>query len=141
MLTLLTYEPVGIYTLIIIHLRMLGRQERTALCLLLAVAAVVTAGHGILTLVGKEPFARPFTNTTADGELVFFEGIIDEVTTTRSGGHVNLRIRNTPVFIPAQVARDIPLTRGEKVFLYGIVETYRGEKEIVVNSAGDIRIG
>ncbi len=141
MLTLLTYEPVGIYTLIIIHLRMLGRQERTALYLLLAVAAAVTVGHGILTLVGKEPFARPFTNTTADGELVFFEGIIDEVTTTRSGGHVNLRIRNTPVFIPAQVARDIPLTRGEKVFLYGIVETYRGEKEIVVNSAGDIRIG
>ncbi|NLD57649.1 MAG: hypothetical protein GX651_05905 [Methanomicrobiales archaeon] len=120
---------------------MLGRQERTALCLLLAVTVAVTAGHIILTVIGKEPFARPFTNTSADGELVFFEGIIDEVTTTRSGGHVNLRIQDTPVFIPAQVARGIPLTRGEKIFLYGIVETYRGEKEIVVNSAGDIRIG
>ena len=49
---------------------MLGRQERNAILLLIGVAVIVIAAHLILTSVGKQPFARPFTNTTADGELV-----------------------------------------------------------------------
>jgi DNA/RNA endonuclease YhcR with UshA esterase domain len=118
---------------------MLGRQERTAIILLIGVAVMVIAAHLILTSVGKEPFARPFTNTTPDGELVFLEGTIDQATLTKNGGHVTLRIRNLTVFIPAQAARDHTFQKGQRISLYGTVETYRGEKEIVVNSAGDIR--
>lgn len=119
---------------------MLGRQERTAILLLLGVAAVVIAGHGILTVLGKQPFAHPFTNTSADGELVFIDGMIDQVSLTKNGGHVNLRIQNTTVFIPAQVAKGLAFQKGQRVALYGVVESYRGEKEIVVSSTEDIRL-
>jgi DNA/RNA endonuclease YhcR with UshA esterase domain len=119
---------------------MLGRQERTAIYLLIGVAVIVIAAHLILTSVGKQPFAHTFTNTTADGELVFLEGTIDQVSLTKSGGHINLRIHNMTVFIPAQAARDIAFQKGQWISLYGTVETYRGEKEIVVGSAGDIRL-
>jgi DNA/RNA endonuclease YhcR with UshA esterase domain len=119
---------------------MLGRQERTAILILIGVAVMVIAAHLILTSVGKQPFARPFTNTTADGELVLLEGTIDQVSLTKSGGHVTLRIRNLTVFIPAQAARDLAFQKGQRISLYGTVETYRGEKEIVVGSAGDIRL-
>lgn len=118
---------------------MLGHQERTAILLLIGVAVVVIASHLILSSVGKQPFSRPFTNTTPDGELVFLEGTIDQASLTNTGGHVTLRIRNLTVFIPAQVARDLTFQKGQRLSLYGVVETYRGEKEIVVESAGDIR--
>lgn len=118
---------------------MLGRQERMAILLLIGVAVIVAAAHLILTSVGKQPFAHPFANTTPDGELVYLEGPIDRVSLTKTGGHINLGIRNLTVFVPSQAARDLTFQKGQKVGLYGIVETYHGEKEIVVESAGDIR--
>jgi len=120
---------------------MLGRQERMAILLLLGVAAVVIAAHGMLTVLGKQPFSQPFTNSSNDGELVFFTGTIEQATLTKNGGHVTLRIRNISVFIPSQAAQGYAFQKGQQVTLYGIVETYRGEKEIVVSSAEDIRIG
>jgi hypothetical protein len=117
---------------------MLGRQEQRAIFLLLAVAVIVTTAHFALTALGKQPFAHPFTNTTTDGVLVFLEGTIDQAALTKSGGHVTLRIRNMTVFVPAQAAQGRSFQKGQQVSLYGTVETYRGEKEIVVNSAGDI---
>jgi DNA/RNA endonuclease YhcR with UshA esterase domain len=119
---------------------MLGRQERMAILLLLGVAVVVIAAHGVLVTLGEKPFAHPFTNSTPDGELVFIEGTIDSATLTRTGGHVTLRISNQTIFVPAQSAQGIAFQKGQQVSLYGTVETYRGEKEVVVGSPGDIRV-
>jgi DNA/RNA endonuclease YhcR with UshA esterase domain len=119
---------------------MLGRQEKMGILLLLGVAAIVIIAHGVLATLGKQPFAHPFTNTTSDGELVVFEGIIDKVALTKTGGHVTLRIDNITVFVPAQVAEGVSFQKGQRIFLYGTVQTYRGEKEIVIGSAGDIRV-
>jgi hypothetical protein len=118
---------------------MLGHQERTAILLLIGVAAIVIAAHVVLSGVGKQPFARPFTSATPDGELVFLDGTIDQASLTKTGGHVTLRIQNLTVFVPAQAAQGLSFQKGQRISLYGIVETYRGEKEIVVDSAGDIR--
>ena len=118
---------------------MLGHQERTALLLLLGVAVIVIAAHGVLTVLGKAPFARPFSVTSADAELVFLEGTIEQAALTKTGGHVTLRIRNTSVFIPSPAVQGVSFQKGQNFTLYGIVETYRGQKEIVVNSARDIR--
>jgi hypothetical protein len=128
-----------IYTSIIINSRMLGRQERVALLLLLGVAVTVIAVHSVLTVLGKQPLAHPLTNTSAEGELVFLEGMVDKVVLTKNGGHVIVSIKNQTVFIPAQVAQGHVFQNGQNLSLYGIVETYRGEKEVVVNSAEDIR--
>jgi DNA/RNA endonuclease YhcR with UshA esterase domain len=51
---------------------------------------------------------------------------------------VILTVNNTSVFIPAIVAGDRAFAKGTPVLLYGTVQTYRGKKEIVVNSAEDI---
>lgn len=129
-----------IYSSIIITYIMLMRQERMAIFLLIGVAVTVIIAHGVLTTLGKQPFAHPFTNTTSDGELVSLEGTIDQAVITKNGGHVMLHINNLTVFVPAQVAQGITFQKGQRVSLYGTVETYRGEKEIVVGAAGDIRL-
>jgi len=118
---------------------MFERQERVAVLLLIGVAVAVIAAHLILGSMGKQPFSKPFTDNSADGELVHVEGIIDHVTLTKTGGHMTLQINNLTIFIPAQAARDLTVKKGENISVYGIVETYRGKKEIMVSSADDIR--
>jgi len=39
-----------------------------------------------------------------------------------------------------QVVQVVSLQKGDRISVYGIVQTYRGKKEIVVNAAEDIRI-
>ena len=118
---------------------MLWRQEKTALLLLLGVAAIVLAAHGALTLYGKGPFATAFSNNSANGDLVILTGTVDRVSLTKSGGHVILSVNNQTVFVPSLAAQGRSFQKGQNLSLYGTVETYRGEKEVVVNSAGDIR--
>lgn len=118
---------------------MLGRQERTALLLLMVTACIVIAAHGVLTHLGKEPFARPFSSSVPDGELVHYEGTIGQAGFTKSGGHVNLKVGNVTVFVPATAAKGMSFSKGQNISFYGIVETYRGGKEIVIQSADDIR--
>ncbi|MDO9323459.1 MAG: hypothetical protein Q7T80_00710 [Methanoregula sp.] len=119
---------------------MFGRQERIAVLLLIGVAVAVIAAHLILGSLGKQSFSKQYTNNSADGELVQIEGTIEQVALTRTGGHMILQIDNLTIFIPAQAARDLTMNKGANVSVYGIVETYRGKKEIMVNSADDIHI-
>ncbi|WP_048068234.1 hypothetical protein [Methanoregula boonei] len=117
---------------------MFCRQERVALLLLIAVALAVVLAQVVLLSLGKTPFATVYSNEVADGTLVSLTGSIDQVTVLSNGGHVILTVNNTSVFIPAIVAGDRAFAKGTPVLLYGTVQTYRGKKEIVVNSAEDI---
>lgn len=119
---------------------MLLRQERTALMLLIGVAVIVVAAHAVLTSVGKQPFARPFSDQSADGELVSVEGTVGKAAVLDNGGHLSLQVNNIPVFIPASAARGLVVHRNDTLRAYGIVQTYRGKKEIVIGSSEDIRI-
>jgi DNA/RNA endonuclease YhcR with UshA esterase domain len=140
MLTLLTYEPVGNLNEPPQYSGMFERQERVAVLLLLGVMIAVISAHLVLGTLGKQSFARPFTNNSADGELVMVRGIIDQVTLTQNGGHMNLYMDNITIFVPAQVAQDLTLLKGDSISLYGVVQTYRGKKEIVVSSGKDITV-
>ena len=119
---------------------MFMRQERVAVFLLVGVAIAVIVAHLVRAGLGKEPFARPFNNNSADGELVVVEGMIDQITLTKSGGHMTVSVNNLSVFLPAQVVQGITLQKGDRISVYGIVQTYRGKKEIVVSYADDVRI-
>jgi DNA/RNA endonuclease YhcR with UshA esterase domain len=119
---------------------MFERQERVALLLLVSVALIVVAAHLVLANLGKQPFARPFTNGSADGELVAVEGQIDQIIPTKSGGHMTISVNNLSIFLPSDVAQDVTFQVGDRINAYGVVQTYRGKKEIVVGSADDIRI-
>jgi hypothetical protein len=140
MLTLLTYEPVGNLRKPPQYLGMFERQERVAVLLLLGVMIAVISAHLVLGTLGKQSFARPFTNNSADGELVIVRGTIDQVTLTQNGGHMNLYMDNITIFVPAQVAQDLTLLKGDSISLYGVVQMYRGKKEIVVSSGKDITL-
>jgi DNA/RNA endonuclease YhcR with UshA esterase domain len=118
---------------------MFERQERVAVLLLIGVAVAVIAAHLILGSLGKQPFSKPFTNYSADGELVYIEGTIDQVALTKTGGHMTIQINDITIFIPAHAASDLAVKKGANISVYGTVETYRGKKEIMVNSAEDIR--
>jgi DNA/RNA endonuclease YhcR with UshA esterase domain len=119
---------------------MFERQERMAILLLAGVALTVIAAQCILAGLGKQPFAHPFSNSSADGELVVVEGQIDQITLTKSGGNLVLNMNNLSIFLPAQAAQGLSLQKGDSITVYGIVQTYRGKKEIVVDSAADIRV-
>lgn len=118
---------------------MFEHQERVAILLLIGVAVTVIAAHLVLASVGKQPFSVPYTNQSADGELVIFSGCIDQVTVTKTGGHLLLYVDNVTVFVPGPVAGDRSFEKGTNLTLYGTVQTFHGTKELVVNSAGDIR--
>ena len=119
---------------------MLGRQERIALVLLVGVALAVVTAHAVLSMIGKQPFSRPFTENTLDGELVSVEGRVKRATLLENGGHLTLLVGNITVFVPASSAQGLAVHKNDTVFVYGVVQTYRGKKEVVVNSAEDIRI-
>jgi DNA/RNA endonuclease YhcR with UshA esterase domain len=119
---------------------MLLRQERLAFGLLVAVAIGITLGSLGLAGIDKGTLAKEFCQTQTEGTLVRIEGMIDELRWTETGGHLNVRIAGTPVFLPSGVAEKLALRKGDRVLIYGIIQTYRGEKEIVVQEAGDVKI-
>ncbi len=107
---------------------MFERQERVAVFLLVGVALVVIVAHVVLTGFGKQPFARPFSNSSSDGELVVVEGQIDQISLTRNGGHMTVQVNNLSIFLPAQVVQGVSLQKGDRISAYGVVQTYRGKK-------------
>ena len=119
---------------------MFERQERVAILLLLGVACTVITANLILGTFGKQPFARPFTNNSADGELVIVGGTIDQITITKNGGHMNVYSANITIFVPAQIAEELTLQKGDAISVYGVVQTYRGKKEILISSRKDIDV-
>jgi len=140
MLTLLTYESIGNLNEPPQYSIMFERQERVAILLLLGVACAVISAHLVLGTFGKQPFARPFTNNSTDGELVIAGGTIDQITITKNGGHMNVYLANITIFVPAQIAQELTLQKGDEITVYGVVQTYRGKKEIVISAGKDISV-
>jgi hypothetical protein len=119
---------------------MLVRQEKIALTLLFLVSISLIASFLVLDNMGRATFATPFCFDSPEGSLVIHSGIVDSMETTRSGGHLILDVSGVPVFIPERAARDIIVASGDSITLYGIVQTYRGEKEILVEYGDDISV-
>ena len=117
---------------------MLGRQERLAILLLLTVAAIVVAAHLVLEQVGKRPFTTEFSDLSRDGDLVIFSGIIESVSITKTGGHCVLKVDNLSIFIPGRIAAGQAFSPGTAITVIGTVQTYQGEKEVVIDSLSDI---
>ena len=117
---------------------MLDRKERVALALLVGVALAVSAAALAFESVGKAPFYTQFTNETQDGAFVVLEGPVDKVTWTRDGAHLQMVVRGVNVFVPSAAEYGVLIAKGDNATLYGVVQTYRGEKEVMVESPGDL---
>lgn len=140
MLTLLTYETIANLTNSDKRYSMFGRQERLALLILMTVAVIVVISHLALVQIGKRPFSTPFSDQSKDGDLVFVTGTIDHPALTRTGGHLIFTVNNLTVFVPNDIASGLAIQKGTNVSIYGTVQTYQGQREVVVQSAGDILI-
>ncbi len=119
---------------------MLERQEITALAVLVCVVGIVLAIHLLFDVVGRPLVASPYSAEVPDGALVSLEGRVEIIKKTSAGGHRILTVNGTTVFLPQDVAAGLDLDKNASVALYGIVQTYRGEREVVVASAADIRV-
>jgi DNA/RNA endonuclease YhcR with UshA esterase domain len=99
---------------------------------------MVVAAHLILENTGKRSFASPFSEISHDGDLVSLSGLVDHIVITKNGGHLIIQINNVSVFIPGQIASNMTLYNGENISVVGVVQTYQGKKEVVVQSGSDI---
>lgn len=120
------------------RMRMLLRQERLALGLLCAVTAVIILTSVFLNSADRANFAEPYHDKVPDGALVEISGEVGELSRTGTGGHLVARVEGVLVFIPSDTAGKISVRKGDRVRIIGIAQTYRGEKEIVVQSPSDI---
>lgn len=96
---------------------MLTPPERHAVLILTGVIAVLALFHfGIVLLF-------------PDGSLVTLTGTVEDITFTRTCGHLILNISGTTVFIP-DGGSVLELLRGDNVTVRGIVDTYAGKKRL-----------
>jgi hypothetical protein len=103
-------------------------QERNALILLLVVIATLIILHFGVTACGKAAFAAPFSPDARD------------VQPTNTGGHLILMVNGTRIFFPDGADAGTGVMAGSTCTCTGEVQTYRGEREIVIASAGDLII-
>lgn len=116
----------------------LVRQEKIAIMILVLVIAIVLASAGVLEVIGKGIFSKPYAPECADGELVHYEGIVEEQSYTATGGHKILVISGMRIFIPSSCVKEGWPKVGDAVSLYGVVQTFRGEREILIRAPDDI---
>ena len=116
---------------------MLTPPERHAILILAGVIAALVLFHLGVTVLFPDGGAIPYTPDTADGSPVPFCGTVEELTLTRTGGHLIVNVSGTDVFVPGG-GFGLSLLRGDKVTVRGIVDTYAGKKEIIVNDPADI---
>lgn len=116
----------------------LVRQEKIAILVLVVVIAVVLVSALVLESAGKGSFSRPYGPGSAEGELVHHQGVVEKSTMTASGGHNVLLVSGVRVFVPSMYVQQGWPRPGDEVTVYGKVQTYRGEREILVGSISDI---
>ncbi len=119
---------------------MLERQEKAAVIVLLCVVGIVLSVHLLFAAFARPLVADTYSEEVPDGALVLLEGNIEEIAKTSTGAHLILTVNGTRVFLPEDVAATLQLHENENITLYGVVQTYRGKREVVVASAGDIRV-
>lgn len=117
---------------------MLERQEKIAFLLIGAVLCICTISTLTLNTVGKAPFAQNFSPSSSEGSLVFYEGVVQKITVVGSGNSIILNSGSVQIFIPSSVSQGITIVPGDIISLYGTVQTWKGQREILVEKSDDI---
>lgn len=116
------------------------REERIAILILLCVTAIILFVYAAIELQGRQAYATEFDLDAPDGTLVRLSGIADRVVITKEGGHFIMNVNSVRVFIPASAAPREDIRQGDLISLYGVIQTYQGQKEVMVSSARDVVI-
>ena len=114
-----------------------GREEKTALMLLIMVVAISGAVYFLLESAGKESFAVPYDHSSGTGTLVIYDGVVDRIVYTKTGGHLIVGSGNETIFIRNGGLQKILAEPGLKIHAVGTIEIYNGEREIYVSELSD----
>lgn len=118
---------------------MLTSSERHAVGILAVVIVLLAAFHIGVVLFVPDAGAVPYAADLADGTLVTHTGTVDNSLITKTGGHLILNVSGVDIFVPGGGSK-LRFLKGDRVEVRGIVETYAGKKEIMVNDADDVTL-
>lgn len=118
---------------------MLERAELTAGLILFSILLICGISTIILDMAGKQPFATEYSPDLSEGTLVHLKGPVQNVISLQGGKFCILKINGVSVFLSGDAAK-FRVQEGTQLSLYGLVQVYKGEKEIVVGDPQDIRI-
>lgn len=117
---------------------MLESMEKKAFFLLLLTLCLILAASGFLEWTGRAQYASRYDPSLPDGALVWHEGRVEKVTRTKEGNHLLLRVSGVNVFIPSPASEKVEIAPNSVVRVVGRIQTYRGEREVVVTDEGEI---
>ncbi len=116
---------------------MAAPAEKKAGILIVGSLLVILAFHLAIQVAGPAFFSHPYDPALPDGKLVVYSGTIDDIRATWSGGHTIIILSDVKVFIPGGI--DPPLVRiGDQLTAYGIISTFEGEREIIIQKGSDL---
>ena len=118
---------------------MLTKTEKKSLLVLLAVTLILTGFYLCFGVLFPDAGLVPYTESVPDKTRVTFTGEILSVKLTSTGGHALLNVSGVTVFVEGG-AENIFYTAGDTIRVVGITDTYAGQREIVVGTAGHIEL-
>ncbi|WFN36640.1 hypothetical protein L1994_10930 [Methanomicrobium antiquum] len=119
------------------------KEEKFALMLLIIVFFAVLASHLILSTADKSSFAKTYTNSSAEGELVVLTANVSEIYKTNTGGHLIIKTSGPDIFFRLgadyeDLFSDNFLSDKKIIKATGLVSVYNGNAEIIVSDLKDI---
>ncbi len=121
------------------QISMLTRPECRAVMIMTFVILLLAALYAGTILLFPNGGAVSYQDDISDGTLVYLEGIVFDTKITSTGGHLIVNVSGVDVFVPNGGSGSV-LLPGDRVRVVGLVDTYAGTKEIVVNSINEITI-
>ncbi len=118
---------------------MLTRPERRAVMIMTFVILLLAALYAGTILLFPDGGAVSYRDDISDGTLVYLEGVVFDTKITSTGGHLIVNVSCIDVFVPNGGSESV-LRPEDRVRVVGIVNTYAGKKEIVVNGMHEITI-
>lgn len=116
---------------------MLDTSQRKAILLISGSIMVILFFHGLISFAGPALFSTPYDPSLYDGTRVSHEGIVEELRDTRTGGHTIAMVSGVKIFIPQGIAVT-DLRIGGSVTVYGLLQTFDGDREIRIQRDQDI---
>jgi DNA/RNA endonuclease YhcR with UshA esterase domain len=121
---------------------MLQKEERIIIVLLITSLAALSICYLLPAAKGE---AHEYSNSSKIGERVYVSGVVDVKRPTKTGGSLIIELYSNStkikLFIPKSVnASDLAkrIKVGDRIRAYGVVQEYKGEREVVINNANDV---
>ena len=123
------------------------KEEKIVVVLLVMAVASLTVAYATFLPADDTRSTQQLTTMSAIGDVVLFEGTVIEKHLTSTGNHLLLDIdydsQVIKVFIPDNAGSDDvnkAIRENDRVRIVGILDEYKGDREVVVNNKNDVKL-